>query len=125
MPVIEISALPQRDGVDPKTALHDVTRAVAAVLDEDARGTWATWRTIESGQYAEGSDAPHVQPRATHPPLVRVIAFEGRPADLVERVLLAVADVLAGALGIEPGNVFVRYEQVTAGRLYTGGSIVR
>jgi phenylpyruvate tautomerase PptA (4-oxalocrotonate tautomerase family) len=123
MPVIEISALPQREGVDTDAALRDVTRAVAGALGEDQRGTWATWRTIEPGRYAEGAEQPHVQPETTHPPLVRVVAFEGRSGDLVERVLVAVADALADALGLERGNVFVRYEEAAAGRLYTGGSI--
>ena len=123
--MIEISALPQRDGVDTEAALRAVTRAVADALGEDERGTWATWQTIEPGRYAEGSDAPAVQPETTHPPLVRLTAFEGRSAELVERMLVAAADALAGALGLERGNVFVRYEEATAGRLYTGGSIAR
>jgi phenylpyruvate tautomerase PptA (4-oxalocrotonate tautomerase family) len=36
-----------------------------------------------------------------------------------------VADVLARKLGLEPGNVFVTYEEPQPGRLYTGGQIVR
>jgi phenylpyruvate tautomerase PptA (4-oxalocrotonate tautomerase family) len=123
VPVIEISALPQPEAVDPAAALRAVTRAVAAALGEDERGTWATWRPVEPGRFVEGSDAPAVQPRSTHPPLVRVTAFEGRPDEEIARVLTAVADALAGALGLEPGNVFVRYDEATAGRLYTGGSL--
>jgi phenylpyruvate tautomerase PptA (4-oxalocrotonate tautomerase family) len=123
MPVIEISALPQAEGIDLGAALGEVTRTVAHTLGEDARGTWATWRTIEPRRYAEGSHAPELQPRSTHPPLVRVTAFEGRPPELVERMLVAAAEALATALALEPGNVFVRYEEATAGRLYTGGSI--
>lgn len=125
MPVIEISALPQPVGVDPAAALRAVTQAVAAVLGEDERGTWATWQAIEPGAFAEGAEAPAVQPRSTHPPLVRVTAFEGRPADVIAQVLTATAEALAGALGLDPGNVFVRYEEATAGRLYTGGAIPR
>jgi phenylpyruvate tautomerase PptA (4-oxalocrotonate tautomerase family) len=125
VPVIEISALPQRDGVDLGAALYAVTRAVADELGEDERGTWATWQTLEPGRYAEGSDAPAVQPDSTHPPLVRMTVLEGRPAELVERMLVAAADALADALGLQPGNVFVRYEEATAGRVYTGGAIAR
>ena len=124
MPVIEITALPQRDGTDVTGALTAVTRAVAGVLGEEPAGTWATWRTLDAAGYAEGDDAPATQPLSTHPPLVRVTAYEGRAPELVARLLEATAETLAAALGIEPGNVFVRYEEATAGTLFTGGAVV-
>jgi phenylpyruvate tautomerase PptA (4-oxalocrotonate tautomerase family) len=122
--VIEVTALPQRDGVDVASAAQALGAAVAMVLDEDPRETWVVWRTLEPGRYAEGGDAPDVQPRSTHPPLVTVVAYEGRPADLVGRILAAVADTLAAQLELEPGNVFVRWSEATAGRLYAGGRVV-
>jgi phenylpyruvate tautomerase PptA (4-oxalocrotonate tautomerase family) len=123
MPVIDISALPQREGVDAAAASAALTEAVAAVLGDEPRGTWVVWRTIEPGLYVEGDDAPPVQPAATHPPLVEVIAYEGRPPELVERLLVTVADTLARELRLEHGNVFVRWVEATAGRLYTGGGV--
>lgn len=124
MPVIEIAALPQADGVDVPAALAAVTAAVATVLDEEPAGSWATWQTLEPGRYLEGHDNPVRQPRATHPPLVRVTAYEGRPPELVARILETVAETLATALALEPGNVFVRYEEAARGRLFTGGAVV-
>jgi hypothetical protein len=123
VPIVEITALPQGEGVDVSVALTAVATELAAALGEEPRGTWATWRTLEPGGYAEATDAPAVQPRATHPPLVRVIAYEGRPPEVVERMLVTVAESLARELRLEPGNVFVRFEEATAGRLYTGGGI--
>jgi hypothetical protein len=38
-------------------------------------------------------------------------------------MLVTVAETLARELRLEPGNVFVRFEEATAGRLYTGGGI--
>jgi len=52
-----------------------------------------------------------------------VTAFEGRPADVVASILATVAETLARELRLEPGNVFVRYEEQRAGRLYTGGVV--
>lgn len=123
MPVIEVSALPQREGVDAATAAAAVSEAVAKLLGEEPRGTWVVWRTIEPGTYAEGDQAPAVQPAATHPPLVQVVAYEGRPPELVERILVAVAETIARELRLEHGNVFVRWVEATAGRLYTGGRL--
>ncbi|HEU0337126.1 MAG TPA: hypothetical protein VFR43_11260 [Gaiellaceae bacterium] len=123
MPVIEVSALPQRDEADTAAAAAAVTEAAAALLGEEPRGTWVVWRTIEPGLYAEGDLAPAVQPPATHPPLVEVVAYEERPPELVERILVAVAETLARELRLERGNVFVRWVEATAGRLHTGGRV--
>ena len=125
MPLVRISALPQPGGVEPERALAAVTHALADLLGEEPSGSWATWEEIQPGRYVEGGDAPALQPAATHPPLVEVIAFEGRPADFVERVPTTVAAVLERELGLERGNVFVRYVEASGGRLYTGGSVVR
>jgi phenylpyruvate tautomerase PptA (4-oxalocrotonate tautomerase family) len=122
VPVIEIRSL--RAGVAMTDVLAAVTREVAAVLGEEPGGTWATWEEIPAGRYAEAGEAPRSQPRSTHPPLVRVTAFEGKSPELVARLLETVAAVLARELGLEPGNVFVRYEEATSGRLFTGGTVV-
>jgi hypothetical protein len=89
MPVVRIGALPQPPEID-----------VAAVLEEEPRGTWATWDELEPGRYSEGGDAPGRQPRDTHLPLVSLVAFEGRSDELVERMLTCVADTLARELGL-------------------------
>jgi phenylpyruvate tautomerase PptA (4-oxalocrotonate tautomerase family) len=125
MPVVRIRALPQPVLVDPRSVLGAVTTALAEVLGERPEGTWATWEQLPPGCYAEGTVAPDEQPRATHPPLVSVTAFEGRPPELVERMLVCVAETLARELELEPGNVFVTYEEATSGRVYDGGRVVR
>ncbi len=123
MPVIEIRALPQAAGVNVGSVLAAVTQAVAALLGEEPRGTWATWDELEPGRYSEGGAAPTVQPFATHPPLVRIAGGSGKTPELVERILETVAATLAHELRIEPGNVFARYEQLEPGRLFSGGEV--
>ncbi len=68
MPIVRIRALPQQDGVDVDLALAAVTRALAELLGDEPRRTWATWET-------------------------------------------------ARALRLEPGNVWVRYDDVRPGEL--------
>ncbi len=125
MPVVEIRALPQQAGVDVSRALTAVCRELAATLGEEPSGTWATWETLEPGRYAEGESAPAEQPRSTHPPLVRLRAFEGRSEETAERMLTTVAGVLAQELDLEPGNVFVVYDEALSGRIFDGGAVVR
>jgi hypothetical protein len=123
VPVVAIRALPQ-PGIDIGAVLAAVTSELAALIGEDPRDVWATWDEIPQGQFAEGADVPATQPRSTHPPLVELAAFEGRSPELVARMLELVAEVLARELGLEPGNVFVRYVEDRGGRLYSGGSVV-
>ena len=119
MPLIEIRALPQPAGVDVGRVLEAVTHGVAAVLGEESRGTWATWEEIPFERYSEGGLTVTEQPASTHPPLVRV-AGGGRPAELVGRILDTVSEIMTRELGIEPGNAFVRYEELPPERLRLG-----
>ena len=50
-------------------------------------------------------------------------AFEGRAPDVVARVLSAVAGTVVRELGLEPGNVFVVWDELQAGRVHTGGGM--
>jgi len=118
MPVIEIAALPPVEGVDVPTALGDVASEVAGFLGEEPGGTWAIWRSIAPGHYAEGRDAPASQPAATHPALVHVLA--NRPPDQVAPLLEVVGAAVVRALGLEEGNVFVRFEAADPGRTFWG-----
>jgi hypothetical protein len=123
MPVIQINALPQKPGVDPQAVMKSLCRSLAAVMGLKEKQIWATWETIQPGMFVEGSVAALVQPEATHPPVVNLIAFEGRPKELINRMLECVAQTLSEGLGIERGNVFLTYTEATSGRLYTGGEI--
>ncbi|HYZ19686.1 MAG TPA: tautomerase family protein [Gaiellaceae bacterium] len=122
MPIVQIEALPQAPGVDVAQALRTLCGQVAELLGEEPSGTWATWRTVE--HYVEGSDGPATQPVSTHPPIVRVIAYEGRDRGRVAELLVRTAEVLAHELRLEDGNVFVLYDEAQPGRLYTGGEVV-
>jgi phenylpyruvate tautomerase PptA (4-oxalocrotonate tautomerase family) len=124
MPIVQVTALRQRVGVDLDRVGSALVLAVSSELGEDPSGTWVTWQTLGPGRYREGEDdAPLEQPAASHPPIVRVIAFEGRPPALVARILSAVADTVVRELGLEPGNAFVVWDEFRAGTIHTGGSM--
>jgi phenylpyruvate tautomerase PptA (4-oxalocrotonate tautomerase family) len=119
VPLIEIRALPQPAGVKVGRVLDAVTHAVAAVLDEEPRGTWATWEEIPFEQYSEGGVTVTEQPPASHPPLVRV-SGGARSEEMVSRILDTVSAILTRELGMEHGNAFVRWEELTPERLRLG-----
>jgi phenylpyruvate tautomerase PptA (4-oxalocrotonate tautomerase family) len=119
-----VTALRQRIGVDIGGVSRAIVLAVSGELGDDPSRTWVTWQTIDPGNYREGEiDAPVEQPAATHPPIVRVSAFAGRPPDVVARELSALAGTVVRELGLEPGNVFVVWDELRAGHLHTGGGM--
>ncbi len=121
MPVIQIEALPQAAGVDVRAVMGDVCNRVAACMGADPGQVWATWRTLEA--YTEGDTPAESQPGSTHPPVARLIAFEGRSDEQVRSALEAAAGALSEGLRLEPGNAFVLFDEARAGRVYTGGSV--
>ena len=118
MPVIEIATLPPARGLDVPGALAAVATEVASFLGEDPRGTWAIYQPIAPGHYAEGDDAPDVQPSATHPAIVRV--FANRPPERAADLLASVGAAVVRAFGLEDGNVFVRFEPADPDRMFWG-----
>lgn len=125
MPVISIRALPQQPGVDRTAAMSNATQAVAAVLGIDPRRVWATWTEVVPALFVEGGVVAERQPQTSHPPLVDIVAFEGRPPELVERIVRAVVDALAEGLSLPTSNFFVTYTEAKSGRLWTGGALRR
>ena len=124
MPIVQVTALRQRVGVDLDLVSRAIADAVSRELGEEPSGTWVTWQTLAPGAYREGvDDAPLDQPDATHPPIVRISAFEGRPPELVARVLSAVAGIVVRELGLQPGNAFVVWDELQAGHEHTGGGM--
>ena len=117
MPIIEITSLPPQGSIDVAAALARVTTEVAAYLGEDPRGTWAIWRRVEPGAYAEGAHAPGTQPRGSHPAIVDL--FAGRredPAALMRIVGRAVVE----AFGLDDGNVVVRLTDADDAHVWWG-----
>lgn len=123
MPIVEITALPQPASVDVPTVLERVTLATAAGMDCEASVVWAVWRGVEPGGYVVRGHAPATQPQESHDPIVRIMAYEGRSAEVIARTVEGVGRTLAGCLGLDAANVFVVYEELKAGRVFTGGQV--
>jgi hypothetical protein len=98
---------------------------LADALGIPARQCWGTWETLPTGHYVEGSVDASEPGVETHPPLVRVQAFAGRSPETIERALRTVAGSVAAALGIPSDNVFVHYEELASGRVYSAGDVLR
>jgi len=121
MPLIEIKALKPRADVDAGRALKNAAWELAKVLGVPPEKVRAVWIPVEC--YAEGDKTISEQPSDTHPPIVSVYAFEGRPPALVEKAILCVAENVCRDLKLAPGNVWVHYTSMGAGTLYIAGAM--
>ena len=54
MPIVQVTALRQRVGVDLDVVSRAIVLAVSRELGEDPSGTWVTWQTLAPGGYREG-----------------------------------------------------------------------
>lgn len=122
MPIINISALPQKENVDISAALKETFLRVAEVFSLEPHQVWANYQEIKPGHYVEGNTEAHIQPVGTHPPIVELIAFEGRDNNIIEKALITVAETLTKSLEI-PENIFLTYKEASSGKVYTGGSL--
>jgi hypothetical protein len=68
-------------------------------------------------------DPPRVQPPDSHDPIVHVLAFQGRPPDVIARALTDLARVLTTRLALAEGTVFITWTELQPGCAYTGGAV--
>ena len=124
MPIVEIRALPQEPPVDVAAVLGRVCLDLAKLLECEPRHVWATWETLPAGSFVEADAPQRAQPRDTHPPMVRILAMEGRSPEMIARMLECVSQSLAAMLpAIDADNVFARYEELRKGRVAWGGRV--
>ena len=124
MPILQIRALPQKDPSQVQDAMKATCVVIAEVYGCASEQVWATWETIEPGLYVEGETAADEQPAASHPPIARLVCFEGKSSEAIERLLSTAADTLSKALGM-PGNIFMEYHEAKSGRVIAGDGVVR
>ena len=124
MPIIEIKALPQKPEVSISDALKTICVRLADKMGIEPKQVWATWTTVEPGSYLEGELQARVQPYDTHPPLVSMMAFEGKSDSEIETAMLTIAEELAKRLQIDPENIFIKYDETRSGRVFTGGTTI-
>ena len=122
MPVLTISSLPVE--ADIPGILAELNQELAAVFQCEPQHVWSAWHVLQPGHYAVGGQVAQSQPVDSHSPLVRLLAFEGRPAETREAAMRLTAACLERALSLAPGNVFVEYVEGRAGYVLDGGNIV-
>jgi hypothetical protein len=97
---------------------------IAAAYGCQPEQVWGIWNEIRPRFYVEGNKDAETQPKKTHPPVGRLICYEGKDPETIERVLQTAASTLAESPGI-PGNIFIMYDEAKSGEVIAGDGIVR
>lgn len=108
MPLIEIHAQPRPD-IDQVAIARAVNAAVAEALGARLDAVWTVWRTID-GPFVRGDMASGDAPGGRFGPVVHV--YHHRTPEQVERVVAAIEAILAAALSLQPGDVFITSQPV-------------
>lgn len=124
MPILRIDALPQKDPDKINDALKKTCCAIAEAYGCEPEQVWGIWNEIKPGYFVEGNNEAELQPQSTHPPVGRLICFEGRSPEQVEKTLLAAAKTLSSSLGITD-NVFIKYDEAASGKVVAGNGVIR
>ncbi len=125
MPVISIKSLPLNKPMTIGSVLKKINMEVAKETGYEARHIWSYWQFIERHMYAVGEEtAASIKPQS-HSPIIEITGFEGKPAELIEKMMRTVAKVISQEMEIEVSNIFITYNEVTSGRVFDGGEIIR
>ncbi len=125
MPIIEIKSLPFNKTYDIPSVLKKLNAEASSALKIEERHVWSYWEFIESHHYAVGKETSECLTENTHSPIVKIISFEGKNPDDVEKLIKTIAGVLARELEIDIGNIFIYYQTVTSGNVFDGGQLIR
>lgn len=112
MPLVTVE-----DAGPPSTEVIDamlarVAGAVAAALGRPAADVWARFVVSDGVRFAD---------RARHP--IVTVATSAEAADVVERALRAAAEATAASLGIEPEDVWARFDALAPGSVLADGEL--
>lgn len=125
MPIVDITSLPFSKEFDLPPILKSLNIGLAEVLKIRKEHVWSYWNFVDPGNYSVGDETAEYPTANSHSPVVRIIAFEGRNQIIIESLLKTAAKILTKELGIDIGNIFIYYQEVSTGRVFDGGEIIR
>lgn len=125
MPFIHIHSLPQAGPFDSDEAVRAISREFAAATATDERHVTVTWEWLQPGHYCHAGHTAAVQPPASHPLLVELLAPDFNSDERIERMLEVVAGAVAAQVGTGEANVFVAFRPARSGHVFDCGQLIR
>src|SRR5438309_1836978 len=111
MPIINIKTLPLDGTIDTAAILVRLIEQLTLEIEYKAEEIWATWEFLPADNYAVGEEVSSTQTNASHPPLIRILAFEGKSPEMIERMIKKVAHLVSEELHIDIKNIFIEFHE--------------
>jgi len=97
---------------------------VANRLGRLPEGIKATFEELNAGNYVVGDSAVKVQPKSTHPPLVRISAMEGWSDMEKENSMSTISEALCREFKLSAGNIYIEFHDLKAGHVFSNGRMI-
>ncbi|NIQ97670.1 MAG: hypothetical protein GWN87_28475, partial [Desulfuromonadales bacterium] len=123
MPVIRITSLPFEHEAEIPAAIQKISATLASLFDIDEQHISISWHYLSPGHYCCGGEVADLQSADTHPLAVDILIPDFNPADVIEEILLAVAEVLAKSVNVSHDNIFIHLRTARSGTIFDSGMI--
>lgn len=123
MPIVRINCLPVKK-LDLGLAVRGVTSALATATEIDPEHISVLWNELSADSYAHRGDLAELQPQATHPILIDLIAPDFHRPHLVQLMMKTLAHEVAVLTGADHNNILIIHQPQSSGHVYDQGRLV-
>ena len=123
MILITINALPHSQDVKIHKVLEVLCHEVANQIGKLPSDVKATFQLLAAGGYSDGGQSVTEQTDHSHPPIVTISAIEGLSDMEKENTMRTVAALLERGFGLGKGNVYINFNDLKTGSIYSNAVI--
>jgi hypothetical protein len=125
MPFIHIKSLPQTGNIDPQSVMQQLSGRFAQEMDMHQKHITITWEVLKPDCYLNDGRFAGQQPQDSHPVMVDLLVPDFNSQSRIEKMMECIVELLAVALAIPVGNVFVHCRLASSGMVLDAGEIVK
>jgi hypothetical protein len=125
MPFIHIRSLPQPGNPDLKPVMLQLSNRFSREMDVQEKSVAITWEVISPECYLNDGRFAQEQPHDSHPVIVELLVPDFNSQPRIEKMMECIVELLAVALAIPVGNVFVNCRLALSGTVLDNGEIVK
>jgi hypothetical protein len=125
MPFIHIRSLPQPGNPDLKSVMLQLSNRFSREMDVQEKSVAITWEVLSPECYLNVGRFVQEQPQDSHPVIVELLVPDFNSQPRIEKMMECIVELLAVALVIPVGNVFVNCRLALSGTVLDNGEIVK
>lgn len=125
MPFINIKSLPQIGSSVQQSVMKQLSSRFAQEMDMHEKNITITWEVLKPDSYLNNGQFAAGQPQDSHPVMVDLLIPDFNSQSRIEKMMECIAELLAVALSIPVGNVFIHCRLAASGMVLDKGEIVK